>query len=455
MTASTAPWTVISGLSDRELLDVWPTCTAPRPAPRRSRRGCVAEVDARQRLRARSGAQSAAPWITHRCRVPGGDARHDVLLARSLRHLPETAARLADGDIGEAQAARIARHHRNPRTTEAAVERDEALLADEATRLTYRQFATVLAYWAQRADPDGTDLDAEARQARRRLHLSRTFDGEWVLDGLLDPVDGTIVDGALRRIEQELFDADRADGPHLDRTPAQRRADALVELARRATATPPGSRRPKPLVTVLVGYETFAGRVCELADGTVLAPSDVAALLDEAVIERAVFDGPDRVIEIGEQRRFTGALRRAIELRDRTCTHPYCDRPAERCDVDHTIPWEHGGPTTDGTAASTAPSTTTSDNAEAHPPGTDSNAVGSRRLRARGTPSRVHQRRGKTRDRGAAAVVRRAPGVRRRPCPLVLGCVGRRCRTSGVGTPSTQTRPDGARPPFGAAGFSA
>ena len=51
-------------------------------------------------------------------------------------------------------------------------------------------------------------------------------------------------------------------------------------------------------------------------------------------------------MDIGEQRLFTGALRRAIELRDRTCTHAYCDAPVWRCDVDHRIPYAADGPTT-------------------------------------------------------------------------------------------------------------
>ena len=306
----------------------------------------VAELDSRQAYAA-VGAQTATAWIRHRCRVPEGAARHDVALARSLRHRPSTEAALADGDIGAAQAAAIARHHRNPRT-EAAVERDDAFLATEAGRLPWRSFTTVLAYWAQHADPDGTDDAAEARKARRHLHLSRTFEGEWIVNGLLDPVAGATVDAALRRIEDTMFAADRDEAGTsllLKRTPAQRRADALVELARRASSAPPGARKPAPLVTVLVGYESFAGRICELADGTVLAPGDVAALLDRAVIERAVFDGPARVMEIGEQRFFTGALRRAIQLRDRTCTHEWCDRPADQCDVDHKLPWEWGGRT--------------------------------------------------------------------------------------------------------------
>ncbi len=128
------------------------------------------------------------------------------------------------------------------------------------------------------------------------------------------------------------------------RTAKQRRADALVELARRAMATPAGSRLPEPLFSVLVGYETFAGRTCELAGGTVVAPGSLVRWLDEAWVERVVFDGPDRVKNVGVRTRiFTGATRRAVQLRDRECFHPYCDKVAEECEIDHVRPWSEGG----------------------------------------------------------------------------------------------------------------
>ena len=276
-------------------------------------------------------------------------------VARSLRRLTAVADALADGDVGSHHAGLFASYHRDPRLAD-ALERDQVVLVEEAVKLSWPHFVRVIAYWAQLQDPDGTDEDAEDRRANRKVHLSQTYEGSWVLDGVLDPVSGAVLAEALRRIERELFEADRAEAekdgdPNPDvtrfaRTPRQRRADALVELARRAMASPRGARLPAPLVTVLVGYETFAGRICELADGTVLAPSDVTALLDEAVIERVVFDGPSRVIDIGERRFFRAATRRAIEVRDRTCTHPYCDAPAHHCDVDHRRPASDGGSTT-------------------------------------------------------------------------------------------------------------
>ena len=131
----------------------------------------------------------------------------------------------------------------------------------------------------------------------------------------------------------------------LGRSPAQRRADALVEMARRAGTARADGRRPEPLFTVLVGYETFAGRICELSNGTVVSPGSLLPWLDEAWVERVVFSGPSRVMDVGVTRRlFHGATRRAVEVRDRECFHLFCDLPADQCQIDHIQPWSAGGP---------------------------------------------------------------------------------------------------------------
>jgi hypothetical protein len=180
----------------------------------------------------------------------------------------------------------------------------------------------------------------------------------WFFDGVFDPIAGEVVAKALKRIEDELFQADWAEARErvgdrvstsdLGRTQAQRRADALVQMARRAGAVPAGARLPEPLFSVLVGYETFAGPVCEMASGTVLTPGSLVPWLSEAWVERVVFDAPDRVTNVGVRRRaFAGATRRAVEVRDRECFSEFCDVPAEDCQIDHVEPWAAGGWTTD------------------------------------------------------------------------------------------------------------
>ena len=58
-----------------------------------------------------------------------------------------------------------------------------------------------------------------------------------------------------------------------------------------------------------------------------------------------MFDGPSRVIDVGVRERFfTGALRRAIEVRDRHCQHRSgCDVPPDRCHIDHIVPYAESG----------------------------------------------------------------------------------------------------------------
>ncbi|MGI9021994.1 MAG: HNH endonuclease signature motif containing protein [Acidimicrobiales bacterium] len=78
-----------------------------------------------------------------------------------------------------------------------------------------------------------------------------------------------------------------------------------------------------------------------------VTPGSLGDWLDEAWVERVVFDGPSRVIDVGVQRRlFSGATRRAIEIRDRECFHEFCDVPAEACEIDHPLRYSEGGPTT-------------------------------------------------------------------------------------------------------------
>jgi hypothetical protein len=118
-------------------------------------------------------------------------------------------------------------------------------------------------------------------------------------------------------------------------------------MATRARTAPADGRRPAPLFTVLVGYETFAGPMLELFNRTVLTPGTAIRWLSEADVERIVFDGPSRVIDVGRTRRFfRGALRRAIEVRDRTCFHPMCDDVPDRPEIDHIHEASKGGETT-------------------------------------------------------------------------------------------------------------
>jgi hypothetical protein len=300
------------------------------------------------------GAKSAPAWIATRCRLPRSVARRLVRRGRVLRHLPEAERAFRAGDINEAHVDALAAARRSG--TEELLARDEALLVDQATTLRFEQFTRALAYWRQRADAEGAEDDDEAKRARRDVFLAPSFDGMWLGQITLDPIGGSIVAAELDRLERELFEEDwgkaRAElgrepkVTELARTSSQRRADALVEMATRSRAMPEDARRPEPLFSILVGYETLHGRICQLEDGIVVSPGALLPWMHGAAFERAVFAPGGRVEVSTRARFFTGAIRRAIELRDQGCTDFYCDEPAARCQADHIVMYAEGGETT-------------------------------------------------------------------------------------------------------------
>jgi hypothetical protein len=311
----------------------------------------------RRRAFMADGSKTAAAWLARRCNTSRSVTAMQTRLARRLRYMPLTATALGTGEIDEHHARVLAQVADSPRpAVAAAFPAAEADLVGFAKDLTFAGFVHAVRRWEEAVDEDGAEDQAASDHAARRLHVSQAFRGNYVLDGLFDVIGGTEVATALRRIERELFESDWATAReahgddanvgHLDRTPPQRRADALVEMARRAMAMPGDARRPRPLVNVMIGYETLAGRTCELFNRTPVTPGQVASLLTEAEIERVVFDGPNRIIELGHRKRFfTGGLRRVLELRDRECTHPTCDAPHDECQGDHIQPHGRGGPT--------------------------------------------------------------------------------------------------------------
>jgi hypothetical protein len=314
----------------------------------------AAAVDDR-RVWADDGSRSCAAFIARRRNCSRSSAATAIRLGHALDRMPEVATDAAAGLLGADQLRELAACQRF--APEAFAEA-EATLVDHARSLGYQDFVRVAAAWRAAADAVAAERDADRVHQRRHLIWHRRPDGTLqIQSGELDPIGAEAFLSELERLEQQLFDADWADATercngdvrnsHLPRTPAQRRADALVEMAHRSRTAPADGIRPEPLVTVYVDYETVTGRLCELASGAPITPGRLLPLFTRADIERIVFGPRKRVLELGVRTRFfTGGLRRAIELRDRHCQWPGCNVPASRCQIDHDQPYAAGGLTT-------------------------------------------------------------------------------------------------------------
>ncbi len=289
------------------------------------------------------GSRTAAHRLAREASMAVATAKTQVRRARALRSMPHTASAVADGNLSPDHVDLLARANSGSR--EQLFADHEATLVEQCQLLRYAQAHRMVEYWRQRADTEACEVEAERIHSTRSASVAVTVDGTVDLQATLDPVGGAAFKRELDRLEHRLYLADKRTGNL--RTVTQRRADALVEMAHRSRTSKPGGLRPRPLITIHTGETSFA-RICELAAGTVIAPGQAVPHLTEADIERIVFDGPDRVLAVSKRRRFTGALRRAIEARDRHCQHPSgCDEPADNCDVDHKQPYTHGGLTSE------------------------------------------------------------------------------------------------------------
>ena len=212
----------------------------------------------------RDGYRHPTSWVRAECRLPRGVAGKKVGLARSLRDMPDTAAAFAAGRIDLAHVDRLAAANTPSRAEAFAAA--EAVLVASAREDSFDDFVRACEYFEQAADPDPDGTEAD-RDAKRRAHSSKMFNAMGKVDAVLDPVGWSMFDTVLHQIDKQLFDADWAAvvAEHgdqaclamLGRTARQRRADALVEMARRAAAMPAGAKTPKPLVIVHIDAQTF------------------------------------------------------------------------------------------------------------------------------------------------------------------------------------------------------
>jgi hypothetical protein len=100
---------------------------------------------------------------------------------------------------------------------------------------------------------------------------------------------------------------------------------------------------------VTVPFDVLTGQLGAglLDTGEPITAEQVRRIACDAQILPAVLGSDGQVLDLGRSRRlFTGAIRRALVLRDGGCAFPGCDRPARWTEGHHIQPWPAGGPTT-------------------------------------------------------------------------------------------------------------
>ncbi|WP_075012398.1 HNH endonuclease signature motif containing protein [Geodermatophilus obscurus] len=294
----------------------------------------------------RDGQKSMASWLRGHGRLSGSEALRLVTAGRALEHLPALAKAAEAGLVSAGQVAEAARAV-TPRRLAAAAERGvdlavvDAVFTQVATEQPHADLVAVVARYLLGLEPDGPEPDPTEG---RRLVFVRHADGSVSFSGHLDAVGGEKVQTAVEAHVQ----ADRPAGD--ERTRAQRQGDALLQIADNALATGavPVLRTVRPHVAVRIDLDDLAtGQgAADMGFGATISAARARWLACDGRISRVVF-GPDGVpLDVGrEQRLVSGALRRAVELRDGGCVFTGCDAPSHWTDVHHLVHWIDGGET--------------------------------------------------------------------------------------------------------------
>jgi hypothetical protein len=304
----------------------------------------LAEIE-RRGIFQRDGHLSAASWLASTFKVAWGTAREHVRVARALEEMPETRRALDEGELSmSAVKVLVAARDTDP----SAFARSEMQLVEAARIHSMNDLQRVAAYWREAVEREHSLEGDEKLRARRRLHASVSFLGMVRVDGDLDPETGDTLLTALRAVldaESRSRDADD------DRTPAQRRADALGEICRQwlDLTERPSVAGERPHVTVTVGADAIQGGPGEPGELDHVGPvhaETARRLACDASVMRVVMAGRSEPLDVGRRTPVVSpAIRRAVIVRDRRCRFPGCDRPHTWCDAHHVVHWADGGPT--------------------------------------------------------------------------------------------------------------
>jgi hypothetical protein len=272
---------------------------------------------------------SCASWLAHNLNISPSAAHAQVRLARQLPSLAATAAAFERGDLSPQHAGVVARSVEHVARGGGDARAAEDLMLQEATGRDPRDLLRYGLGLLHRLAPREMEDEEELRHRRRYLRLAEAFEGGYEVEGYLDPVAGarfkTALDGVM---------GPRARGD--ERTPGQRRADALDEIVTRVldSGELPGHGGQRPHLTVTASLETLCaqpGAPAALLDwGFPISGRALRRIAQDAEITPILVNAKGDPLHVGRKyRTATPKMRKALAERDRHCVWPGCDRPPQ------------------------------------------------------------------------------------------------------------------------------
>jgi hypothetical protein len=284
------------------------------------------------------GSVSAIDWIRFTCHMTAGAAANAIAVGEALPRLPESHQAVVDGEIGFAHLAVMAR------TAEAIGERfDEKLLVEKAKENSPGKFFYICHHARHAADPKAYAAEQAGQVQQRRLKLSTWMDGSLLISGQLDPIGGAAVLTAFAPLA-------RRSGAHDDRDQEQRNADALVEICMHSldSGLIPQRASQRTHLQVTTSLETLmalpGAPAADMELSLPISSKTVERLACDCSVTRILLDSESMVIDVGRAKRtISGPQRKALNVRDKHCVWPGCERPANWTEGHHLVHWLHGG----------------------------------------------------------------------------------------------------------------
>ncbi|MCL1600757.1 MAG: HNH endonuclease, partial [Actinomycetia bacterium] len=286
---------------------------------------------------------STAGWLKRHTQMTAAQASGTVKTARVLGHMPTVIEAALDGAIPH-RSLQLLAQARNRHKIEFVDH--ESVFGDIATYLSVADLRRGIERWEQQINFDQALKDTTKLETLRGFHHSQTYEGLWATKGTFAPEGGHIITQAINA----LCDPTNIDPTEL-RAPAQRRADAMVDicsffLTHNTNIVTSGGE--KPHVTITLDYEILKGQVDRLAEinGAPVTPETIRRITCDAGIIPMVLGSDSEPLDVGRKTRtIPTALRRALEQRDQGCVWQGCSAPVSWCDAHHIIHWANGGET--------------------------------------------------------------------------------------------------------------
>ena len=276
----------------------------------------------------REGYNSPYDWIRFNCKVKGNVAGDYLVVGKQLPALTQSVEAMLMDEIGFAHLATMADTVAAVKTF---VESDLLPLAKEHSP---GKFYRDCLHYRHTVDAARYNEDQEQLREGRSMRLSTAIDGCLLINGVLDPAGGA----AVRAVLEPLA---RPSGTHDDRTPEQRMADAFED------ALCGGHPANVQVTTTLETLKGLAGSAAgEMELSLPISGATVQRLACDCNVTRVLLSQESVTIDVGRTKRImSGALRKALRVRDGHCQWPDCEKPASFCDGHHLVHWIDGGGT--------------------------------------------------------------------------------------------------------------